>query len=230
MKSGLYACAGASATARAAACAKRFDDPITKRSNVYFGMRGGRVSQGVTRPRSRRRLPGQDARLAHGQRDPDVARERIARRRLDEAEEVPLDPLAREVVRDDEREAVAGQLAGGDVAEPGRVRRLVEGVTEPAGDVVPEALGGRLDVVVHPSEAPLSGSRGGRAYQRAPAALNALEAAFPRGKIAPICRDFSPPHRFPHLWRMGPPADAADNVLSLRAALSRARRPRPTCG
>src|SRR6266581_808035 len=37
MKSGLYACAGASATARAAACAKRFDEPITKRSKVYFG-------------------------------------------------------------------------------------------------------------------------------------------------------------------------------------------------
>src|SRR6266498_1730531 len=37
MKSGLYACAGASATARAAACAKRLDEPITNRSNVYFG-------------------------------------------------------------------------------------------------------------------------------------------------------------------------------------------------
>src|SRR6266852_7418009 len=37
MKSGLYACAGASATASAAACAKRFDEPITNRSNVYFG-------------------------------------------------------------------------------------------------------------------------------------------------------------------------------------------------
>ena len=38
MKSGLYACAGASATASAAAWAKRFDDPITKESNVYFGL------------------------------------------------------------------------------------------------------------------------------------------------------------------------------------------------
>src|SRR6266480_4279331 len=37
MKSGLYACAGASATANAAAWAKRFDEPITNRSNVYFG-------------------------------------------------------------------------------------------------------------------------------------------------------------------------------------------------
>src|SRR5918993_590194 len=38
MKSGLYACAGASATASAAAWAKRLDDPMTNRSNVYFGL------------------------------------------------------------------------------------------------------------------------------------------------------------------------------------------------
>src|SRR2546429_1609180 len=37
MKRGLYACAGASATASAAACANRLDEPITKRSKVYFG-------------------------------------------------------------------------------------------------------------------------------------------------------------------------------------------------
>src|SRR5437868_6595452 len=39
MKSGLYACAGASATARAAACAKRFDDPMTNESKVYLAFR-----------------------------------------------------------------------------------------------------------------------------------------------------------------------------------------------
>src|SRR5205823_3358865 len=38
MKRGLYACAGASATASAAAWAKRFDEPITNESNVYFGL------------------------------------------------------------------------------------------------------------------------------------------------------------------------------------------------
>ena len=37
MKSGLYAFAGASATATAAAWAKRLDCPMTKLSNVYFG-------------------------------------------------------------------------------------------------------------------------------------------------------------------------------------------------
>src|SRR5579862_1064231 len=38
MKSGLYACAGDSATASAAAWANRFDEPITNESNVYFGL------------------------------------------------------------------------------------------------------------------------------------------------------------------------------------------------
>src|SRR6266542_3902306 len=37
MKSGLWACAGASATASAAAWAKRFDEPMTNESKVYFG-------------------------------------------------------------------------------------------------------------------------------------------------------------------------------------------------
>src|SRR5437764_2047561 len=39
MKSGLYACAGASATASAAAWAKRFEEPMTNESKVYFALR-----------------------------------------------------------------------------------------------------------------------------------------------------------------------------------------------
>ena len=46
MKSGLYALAGASATATAAACANRLDWPMTKLSNAYFGLR--RVSRAET--------------------------------------------------------------------------------------------------------------------------------------------------------------------------------------
>src|SRR5680860_618795 len=38
MKSGLYAVPGDSAAARAAACAKRFDGPITKLSKVYLSL------------------------------------------------------------------------------------------------------------------------------------------------------------------------------------------------
>jgi hypothetical protein len=39
MKRGLYAFAGASATATAAACAKRLEAPMTKVSKRYFGFR-----------------------------------------------------------------------------------------------------------------------------------------------------------------------------------------------
>ena len=38
MNSGLYARAGASAAATAAACANRFYEPITKVSKVYFAL------------------------------------------------------------------------------------------------------------------------------------------------------------------------------------------------
>ena len=55
MKSGLYALAGASATASAAACANRFDEPMTNVSNVYFGFRpstrrGSQLEFGRGRP------------------------------------------------------------------------------------------------------------------------------------------------------------------------------------
>src|SRR4029450_13546928 len=39
MNSGLYAFAGDSATATAAACANRFDEPMTNVSNMYLGLR-----------------------------------------------------------------------------------------------------------------------------------------------------------------------------------------------
>src|SRR3979409_2322273 len=38
MNSGLYAFAGSSATATAAACANRLDEPMTNVSNMYFGL------------------------------------------------------------------------------------------------------------------------------------------------------------------------------------------------
>src|SRR6478752_1351403 len=59
MNSGLYALAGASATATAAACANRLDLPMTKLSNVYFGL--SRVSlrdaEAVSRGSSRGARP-----------------------------------------------------------------------------------------------------------------------------------------------------------------------------
>ena len=51
MNSGLYALAGASATATAAAWAKRLLDPMTKFSNWYFGLSlTGSVRRAEPRP------------------------------------------------------------------------------------------------------------------------------------------------------------------------------------
>src|SRR5689334_1016239 len=60
MNNGLYALAGDSATATAAACAKRFDDPMTKVSNMYFGF--SRLPSGVAAGvrRSSRPVPAPD--------------------------------------------------------------------------------------------------------------------------------------------------------------------------
>jgi hypothetical protein len=116
MKSGLYACAGASATASAAACAKRFDEPITKRSNVYFGLSSTSTSPRAVPWRTHRgaarrpvssiaRRGGAGRALGHREADGGALRARLGCRAHHDVEESALDPVAREVVRDldDER-------------------------------------------------------------------------------------------------------------------------------
>ena len=134
MKSGLYACAGASATASAAAWAKRFDEPITNRSNVYFGLDPAAEPARSGAGRSAARRPRRPA-AAAGRAAPALGTVSCTRRSwpvasltagADQPEEVALDPLAREVVRHGEHERVVGELDAADLAEPGAVRRLVE--------------------------------------------------------------------------------------------------------
>ena len=77
----------------------------------------------------------------------------------DQAEEVPLDPLAGEVVRNRDREGVIAQLDAGSLGEPGVKGGLVECSSEPAGDFVPQALGRQLDLVLHVTFRLLSSAR-----------------------------------------------------------------------
>src|SRR3954453_4214045 len=111
MKSGLYACAGASATASAAAWAKRFEEPITNESNVYFALKpplSGRGDSGwpTTGPRGARPPPPAAGpprplplavagrafarrELDHAQLDRPLHAGHVADRRADQPEEVP---------------------------------------------------------------------------------------------------------------------------------------------
>src|SRR5215204_1018839 len=83
MKSGLYACAGASATASAAAWAKRFEEPITNESKVYFGFipaASGRGSGGGTSVRGARGTGGTPAPAVSGAADSAWSTRRCTRR------------------------------------------------------------------------------------------------------------------------------------------------------
>jgi len=68
---------------------------------------------------------------------------------LDQADEVTLDPLAREVVRDRDRERVVGQLETLGLGEPRAVRGLIECPLEPTGDFVPQGLRSQLNLALH---------------------------------------------------------------------------------
>src|SRR5689334_5400566 len=131
---------------------------------VHAGIAGG---DGLARFRLRRR-----ARRVHGhafedreRNTPLLARD-VADGRADQAEEVPLDPLAGEVVRDAEDEGVVGELCALRLGEPGSVRGLVEGPFEPTGNLAPKTLRGQLNWAIHAAVPLLSASGERRAYQR----------------------------------------------------------------
>ena len=83
----------------------------------------------------------------------------VADGRADQAEEVPLDPVAREIVGNGEDEPLTVQLEAVRLPEPGAVRGVVECPSEPTGDFTPQALRSQLDLVLHPATGPLFTSR-----------------------------------------------------------------------
>ncbi len=135
---------------------RRPDDEVVER--VLRVRSGLTVAHGCRRRRRDRpvRLAGG---LDHLERHLHLAPERVPHGALEESEEVARDPGARELVRDGEHERVLTEGDGLRRGEPHHVGRLVEGVPEPSGDVVPELLCGRLDGVVHALLGTPSGGR-----------------------------------------------------------------------
>ena len=114
--------------------------------------------------------------------------------RADQVEEVALDPLAREVVRDREHEPLAVQFFAVDFAEPGRVSGVVERFTEPGGDVVPEVLRRQLDFALHACVSLLHSPSGVASIAACGRRLNEDFLPCPRCRSADFAGDFSPPH------------------------------------
>src|SRR5947209_8012195 len=102
MNSGLYAFAGDSATATDAACANRFEEPMTTVSNMYLGRRRYRCRRYLLR------CPYGDR---HLDRPPETAGQRLGDRRA----QLGLDDVAGERVRDGDQRGVLD-----DRAQPGQ--------------------------------------------------------------------------------------------------------------
>ena len=127
----------------------------------HVGPTARRSTVAPPRPRSSDSLAGAGVGLDadDAQLDAPLAPGRVADRGADQAEEVALDPLAGEVVRDadDERVVVASRPAR--LAEPGAVRRLVEGPAEPRRDVAPRGSPQSARLGAPPASAPAPRSR-----------------------------------------------------------------------
>jgi hypothetical protein len=96
-----------------------------------------------------RGLRGRHERFDHLQLDPERLAGRVLHGRADQVEEVTLDPLAREPVRDAYREGLLGEREAAGLAEPGRVGRVVQRLAEPGGNIVPEAFRRQLGLPLH---------------------------------------------------------------------------------
>ena len=124
---------------------------------------------------------------AHAARGP----EQVSRRGTDEIGEVPVDPAAGEVVRNFEGELVLLEIAGADVAEPGVVRLVADGLADTVRDLGPDVLRAQLQALVQPSASSSpQGLREGAIIAAPCAALNAASRALPHARKAGQCRRF----------------------------------------
>ena len=148
MKSGLYACAGASATASAAAWAKRFDEPITKRSNVYFVFRPGLAD--LAGPPGRSPCPDGSpisATVSCTRRWWPVASRTAARINSRKCPSIHSRVKSFGTARTNVSSVTSIPF---HLAEPRPVGGVVEGPLEPACDLGPETLCSQLNRLLHP--------------------------------------------------------------------------------
>ncbi len=117
--------------------------------------------------------------LPQGEDDPPLLAGDVAHGRADQPEEVALDPLAREVVRDADDERVVVEPAPHRVREPGAVGGAVERPLEPAGYLAPQGLCRQLDGRLHAASSTPSGREKGEHTSGSPQCKKCL-----------ICRHF----------------------------------------
>ena len=125
----------------------------------------------------------EDPEVGDAQLDRPLAARDVADRRADQAEEVALDPVAREIVGNAEHEPVVIEVDALRLPEPRSVGRVVQCTSEPTSYLAPQALRSQLDLVLHPC-------------CPAPPLVNAERRAYQPAKslqISRFCRDKAEP-------------------------------------
>src|SRR5205823_8560345 len=111
---------------------------------------------------------------------------RVAHGGADQPEEMALDPVACEVIRDREYELVVGQVEATHVVEPRAVGRLVESAPEPTRNLAPQAFRSQLDWGLHAAGRLLvGGSRERPSIAACRPALNGLFRLTPEASRGP---------------------------------------------
>src|SRR5262249_47981757 len=125
----------------------------------------------------------------------------LGNRGADQAEEMTLDPLACEIVRDGEDELLVRDRGGSNLRKPGGEGVLVERLSEPTRNLVPDPIRSQLDWPLHPGATLLVRPKRTPSIATSVLRLNGLSRPCQRRQKKPICRDFgNDPHTFPHLW------------------------------
>ena len=135
-------------------------------------------------------LVGVHERVVDDEPDRAIAPGGVAGGGTDEVEEVALDPLAGEVVRNGEHEGIP-LLGRPDVAEPRAVRRVVQSAPEPTGDLIPQRPGGQLARLLHAWGSGSSARRQSvRAYHRSESRTTTGKPPRPRRKTCRFAGSF----------------------------------------
>ena len=156
MKSGLYACAGRlgdGQCGRVGEAVRRPDHERVERvlhvEATAFRATGHALDHGNNALRPRAALRRLRCIVGDPEHDRALDADDVAHRGADQAEEVPLDPVARELARNGEHEGVAVGRELVDVTEPLAVRAVAERLFEPPRDLLPKVLCRQLDLVFH---------------------------------------------------------------------------------
>jgi hypothetical protein len=128
--------------------------------------------------------------VAHREVDAALVSSRVTDGCIDEAEEVALDPLSREVVWDRERERLVRQVETLGLGEPGAIGLVVKGGSQTLRNLGPQTLCSKQLLPFHAGWSFLLALPESDEHSTVVKRVQRLRPAVPKLRNIPICRGF----------------------------------------